>query len=116
MTKNQMFYLQTIYHNNIGATYFFKDNLDPDLSMNKIQIIIGDIALILEDNEIFSFLEVIESVKMACKCDDCNELKQITCNTSYTKLIFKSTRKNINELEDLIKGTIFEIQLNSLIN
>ena len=52
-----MFYLQTIYHNNIGATYFFKDNLDPDLSMNKIQIIIGDIALILEDNEIFSFLK-----------------------------------------------------------
>jgi hypothetical protein len=32
------------------------------------------------------------------------------------KQIFKSTRKNINELDDLIKGSIFEIQLNSLIN
>lgn len=111
-----MFYLKPIYHNNIGSSYFLKDDLDADLSMDRIQLIIGDIALILENNEIQAFLKIINSVKTGCKCDDCKELNQITCNTSYTKLIFKSNKKNIIELEDLVKGTIFEIQMNALIN
>ncbi|MCG1036415.1 hypothetical protein [Polaribacter sargassicola] len=111
-----MHYLKPIYHNNIGASYFLKNNLDSDFNMDRIQIIIGDVALILENKEVYAFLEIINSVKSGCKCNECKELNQITCNTSYTKLIFKSTKKNIIQLEDLVRGTIFELQMNALIN
>jgi hypothetical protein len=111
-----MFFLKHIYQNNIGSSFYLKDDINSDLSMDRIQIIIGDVALILNNNEIYPFLEVINSVKNGCKYEECHELKQITCNTSYTKLIFKSDKENIIELKDLVKGTIFELQLNTLIN
>lgn len=114
-----MLFLEPIYQNTIGATYLIKDHLDAHFSLNRIQLVLGDIALILENDELNSFLDVIISAKKGCSCTNCkcsDTPKQITCNTSFTKFIFKSNVKNIKALEDLIEVTIFELQMHSILS
>ncbi len=114
-----MLFLDPVYHNNIGATYLIKDNFNDSLYSQKIQLLIGDVAILLEEKEINALVKVIDSVKNGCSCDKCmseGKFKQIKCDTDHFKLVFKSTKTRITDLEDLLRGTIFELQINSILS
>jgi len=115
-----MFFLDPIYNNSFGASYAIKDTIETtNSSPFKVQFIIGDVAIILKEEEIKNLLNVVCSAKKGCTCKKCQNKtvpKQIKCNSNNTELIFKSNKTNIVALEDLIKGTMFELQINSILN
>ncbi len=115
-----MNYLEPVYHNNIGATYILKDEIEESItSFEKIQLQLGDIAIILDQQEMKNLLVIIDSAKKGCQCDDCgktNPFKTIKCDTPLAVISFKSTKQNIEGLENLIKGTIFQLEMNSILD
>lgn len=52
-------------------------------------------------------------------CKDCETKhipKKIKCKTDYFSLLFKSTENNIDALEELLQGTIFELQIDAILD
>ncbi len=92
-----MNYLEPVYHNNTGTTYLLKDALNEyATSFEKIQLQLGDIAIILDQKEMKNLLTIIDSAKKGCECKDCgqtNPFKTIKCDTPLAIISFKSTKQ-----------------------
>jgi len=113
-----MHFLDPIYNNNTGVAFALKSNLYSDEPYLKIQLQLGDIAILMNFNEMESFLKTIRYLKTKCKCSNCNEgcsYKVIKCETAYTEIKIKATPTILNGLEELIQGVLFESQLNNLL-
>jgi cytidine deaminase len=114
-----MLFLDPIYCNSLGTAYLIKDSLEASVYCQKIQLLIGDAALMIEEKEIATLLNVVQSVKKGCPCENCQNkqaLKQIKCDTGSFTFVFKSDKRNIVALEDLLLGTIFELQMHSILD
>ncbi|MCB4799115.1 hypothetical protein [Neotamlana laminarinivorans] len=114
-----MLFLDPVYRNAIGATYLIKDNPNKTgYSSEKIQLFLGEVSIILTYEEVANLIPTIDSAKKGCACKNCKcEIpKQIKANTNYVKFIFKSSEKNILDLEDLVKGTLFELEMASVLS
>ncbi len=114
-----MNYLQPIYRNNIGTSYMLKSYEDCDAPFNKIQLQIGEIAVLLSKKELKHLLNVIHSAKKGCHCTFCGDktaLKAIKCDTMFATLHFKTTPKNVETLEELIQGTLFELEMEEILS
>ncbi|KJD31583.1 hypothetical protein PK35_14365 [Tamlana nanhaiensis] len=114
-----MLFLDPIYSNVIGTTYVLKDNLEKGpFDSEKIQMVLGEVAIILSRAELENLVVIINSAKAGCNCKNCRckILKQIKGNTNYVEFVFKSTENNLSNLEDLVKGTLFELQIASVLS
>ncbi len=114
-----MYTLYPIYSNGFGATYLLTDNSSYDTEARRIQLVMGEIALIIDLLEIETLLKVINSSIKGCSCKNCKEdciPKQIKCDTIFFKLVFKTDKKNIRILKDLLEKTMFEIEMNEILN
>ena len=120
MKKNKkMHFLDPIYNNTIGTAFLIRDDLSTFTGMEKIQLLLGDLAIIVEGKDVVTLLKIIISIKDGCTCDDCGEKhipKQIKFDTTYFNLIFKSNETNLVAFEDLLRGTIFELEFNSILD
>jgi len=111
-----MHFLEPIYQNNTGAAYALKSSIDDPFS--KIQLQLGDIAILMDMCEVESFLTVVKSAQKGCNCANCEQegaYKIIKCDTAYAEVKFKATPRVIEDLEDLVNGIIFEVQVNRLL-
>ena len=110
--------LNPIFSNTIGQTFLIRDCINTLTGFEKIQLLLGDVAIILEEKQLPSLLKTITSVKKGCLREDCLEErlpKSIKFDT-YTMTVFlKSSETNLYELEALLSGTIFELQFNSIL-
>lgn len=114
-----MYYLSPIFSNTIGQTFLIIDSINTQKGFEKIQLLLGEVAIILKAKQLASLLETIISAKNGCLFEDCLEKqapKSIKFNTYYTNVFFKSSETNLCALEDLLRGTIFELEFNSILN
>jgi hypothetical protein len=114
-----MQYLSPIFSNTIGQAFLIRDCMHTLTGLEKIQLLLGDVAIILKTQQLASLLETIISAKNGCLFEDCLEKKtpkSIKFNTYYTNIFFKSSETNLCGLEDLLRGTIFELEFNSILS
>ncbi|MFB9053914.1 hypothetical protein ACFFVB_12580 [Formosa undariae] len=114
-----MYFYIPIYNNTIGTTYLIKTDLDALTGSEKIQLLLGDIAMLLDENELVQLLKTIASAKKGCSCKECNEnhdTKSLIFKSAYSTVHFKSNKTNLVALQDLIKGTLFELELSSILH
>ncbi|WP_074407455.1 MULTISPECIES: hypothetical protein [Aquimarina] len=113
-----MYILDPLYCNSTGAAYRVKKNNDENEAKQKIQLQIGDIAVLMNNKEIKTFLTVIRSARKGCQCDNCdnqNFYKTIKCNTPQVEINFKLTPEILDGLEELVLGVLFHEEYNDIL-
>lgn len=112
-----MYTLDPIYNNSIGGAFALRSR-DGDINF-KIQMLIGDIAILMEPQEIRVLLKVIKSANRSCTCSTCNcshSYKTIKCNTAKAEVKFRLTKKELRILEELVLGILFKLDYQCLLS
>jgi hypothetical protein len=92
-----MYTLYPIYSNGFGATYLLTDNSSYDTEARRIQLVMGEIALIIDLLEIETLLKVIDSsikvaiVKTVKKTVFLNKLNAILSFLNWFLKLIKKT-------------------------
>ncbi|WP_062052646.1 hypothetical protein [Aquimarina longa] len=113
-----MYILDPLYYNSTGAAYTIKNSQKQDKPEPKIQLQIGDIAILMDTKELQSLLLVIRSARKGCQCDQCNKqgtYKTIKCNTPQAEINFKLTPEILDGLEELVLGVLFQEEYNTIL-
>ena len=114
-----MQHLSPIFSNTIGKTFLIRDYMNTLTGLEKIQLLLGDVAIILKEKHLASLLKTVISAKKGCYCENCMEEwipKSIKLDTYHTTVFFKSNETNLPELEALLRGTIFELEFNAILS
>ncbi len=112
-----MHYLKPVYHNSIGTTYIITSDLEEN-NFQKIQLQLAELAILLSIQELKHLLKIIDTSRKGCECKGCGKkycFKLIKCDTTFAQIHFKTTAKNVNGLEELIQGTLFELAMEDLL-
>ncbi|MDO6760707.1 hypothetical protein Q4566_10895 [Tamlana sp. 2_MG-2023] len=112
-----MYYLEPLHSNFIGQTFILSE---ADTKINKIQLQVSDIAIILSIPELKNLLEVISSYKSktCCDCETCqneDHLQPIKCTTTYSEVVFRIKKDRVNQFEALLSETLFNYEIQSIL-
>ncbi|WP_103863586.1 hypothetical protein [Aquimarina sp. I32.4] len=113
-----MYTLDPLYYNSTGTAYSIKNSDFEQEVKQKIQLQIGDIAILMDIKEIEAFLTVIRSARKGCQCGKCNGkncYKTIKCNTPQAEINFKLTPEILDGLEELVLGVLFHEEYNNIL-
>lgn len=100
-----------IYSNDIGISFQWKHT-----HSSLIQVIFRDTGFHLSEKEIELFLKKITYAKEQRICPKCklgNQCKSILLQTPATKVSMAVSKIELGLIEDLIRGTLFQLRLNT---
>lgn len=106
-----------IYHNNFGVAFQWKRNVAKDIF--KIQLVFKDTGLLLTKSEVEKFsqnvLSTIESTHLCDTCTKNEECKAHIVQTPAPQISLAMNYEEIRSLNDLLDGTLFQLELDNLI-
>ncbi|GAA3516305.1 hypothetical protein GCM10022393_32950 [Aquimarina addita] len=114
-----MYILDPLYNNRLGSAFIIKNSYDDTIFNSKIQLLIGDIAVIMDVDEIKRLLITIRSAQKGCQNKNCNcqqSSKNIKCNTQHAEIIFKLNEEKLVFFEELILGILFHTAYEDLLS
>lgn len=103
-----------IYDNEIGISFKWKNQDSP-----LIQVIFRDIGFHLYVEEIEYFLEKVIASKSQKTCHSCQSketCRSLLLHTPLHKVSLAVSRVELNQIEDLLEGTLFYANLNRYLN
>jgi len=112
-------FLNPIYNNATGTVYGIKSDFNDFDDIEKIQLQLGDIAILMHISEIKPFLDVIKSAKKGCSCENCSNnesYKVIKCKTAIAEIKFKANKKTIDDIEELVMAVLFHLDFKSIMD
>ncbi|NER14282.1 hypothetical protein GWK08_12585 [Leptobacterium flavescens] len=107
-----------IYHNEFGISFQWKRDAFRQ-GFNKFQLVFRDTGFYLSHEEIKLFSENIESaksIKPCMNCGDSTECRNILLRTPSCRIDLAVNKQELSWIEDLVRGTLFQIQLDGFIN
>ncbi len=104
--------VQKIYSNEIGISFRW-NHVNTDLT----QIIFRDTGFHLSEKEIEIFINKLDDAKKIKQCQVCQEknCKSILLQTPSNKVSLAISKTELGQIEDLLKGTLFQIRLNNYV-
>ena len=109
--------IYTIHYNSIGIAFKWKRGSLKDL--NKTQLVFKDSGLYLSTAELTRFAELIDqALSKPLKCSDCTKdqgCKSTLIQTPISDVTFVMSHNELLEMQDLLKGTLFQLGLNSFL-
>tara|TARA_R110002051_G_scaffold65839_3_gene119492 strand:- start:6791 stop:7162 length:372 start_codon:yes stop_codon:yes gene_type:complete len=109
--------INTIYYNDFGIAFQWKRCAGKDFK--KVQLVFRDTGLCITQEELFRFSYMIEkALKRSSCCQECSEGASCPSNLVQTpigQLSFAMTKQELKKIDDLIKGTIFQLKLASVL-
>lgn len=106
-----------IYHNKLGIAFRWKNSL-PNADPDRIQMVFKDMGFYLLPEEIQHFYSNIQAAKYY-NCGNCSHQKScrnILLRSPFEKMDFAVTTRELEQISDLIGGTLFKIQLEDYLN
>lgn len=103
-----------IYENQIGISFCWKHS-----SSLLTQVIFRDIGFHLTEDELELFLDKIVDSKTQNKCSECDlgeHCRSLLLQTPSNKVSLAVSFIELNQIEELLKGTLFQIRLNNYLN
>jgi len=97
-----------IYHNEGGISFQWKKDIEKG-NTETIQVVFGKIGLYLTVPEIKLFCNKIKLAKKIKKCN-CNNM---LLHTPLGKLDLVLSKQELLQIEDLIQGTLFKLNLDA---
>ena len=107
--------IQKIYSNTIGLSFYLENR---NLS-EKVQLIFRDIGFHLEIHEIKEFQKHIQSAFQQERCNTCElgkSCRSILLKSPSSKVSIAVSLDEIQQIEDLIDGTLFYCRLENYLN
>jgi len=110
--------IDKIYSNSFGISFRWKNALVKNVE--KTQIIFRDTGVFLSTSEIKNFSCLITAAikrSLACgKCSYSDSCKSILLETPFNHINFAVNYNELINIDDLIKGTLFNLELNTVLN
>ena len=110
--------IKILYSNNFGISFFWKRNISSP--SKKIQLVFRDTGLELTFKEFLIFKKQIkQSLTAPSLCKECKknkDCKSLLLLTPANQISFAMSYHELLQVEDLVRGTSFQLELNSLIN
>ncbi len=109
--------INLIYYNNFGIAFQWKRCAVKDFK--KTQMVFRNTGLFLTQNELIQFSDQIEmALESSCLCEDC--LKNETCRlllleAPNPQISFAMSYRELKDIDDLVKGTLFQLNLTKLL-
>ncbi len=107
-----------IYNNSFGISFQWKRG--PAKTNGKVQIIFRDTGLLLSHKELELFSKNVQCTKKGNGlCDTCkNEMdcRSLLLDTPASQVSLAVSFRELNAIEDLVQGTLFQLELNNYIN
>ena len=103
-----------IYTNDIGISFQWKD-----VKTNLIQIIFRDTGFHLTVKEIEMFIDKVCDAKMQKGCSNCEAYgacRSLLLQTPSNKISMAVSKVELGQIEDLLRGTLFQVQMNMYLN
>jgi hypothetical protein len=105
--------IEQIYHNDFGISFYWKSH--NETLFDKIQLIFKETGFYFSVSELKDFDDLIEDSLMtnAC-CDECalkNKCHKFLLKTPCTQIDLAVSMDELKAIEDLVKGSLFKIQL-----
>lgn len=100
-----------IYNNSIGVSFQW-NHIESDLT----QIVFKDMGFNLSEKEIETFINRVKDARNQKKCGTCvagDSCKSILLQTPFSKVSIAISKIELGQIEDLLKGTLFQLRLNS---
>jgi hypothetical protein len=109
--------INTIYYNEFGIAFQWIKT--PGKDSNKIQLVFKDTGVYVTENELELFSLIIENtLSSLCVCEGCqrkDSCKSYLLQTPFGQISFAMTLKELNDVDDLITGTIFQLRLDNML-
>ena len=107
--------MELIYGNNYGA--FFKVFNAPN-PLCKYQLIVDSIGIFMSEGDLDNLLDIVRDSGKACYCEECRgtQCSKIWCTGPLHDLCLKLDEGTLSELEDLILGTRFIINMDQTLD
>ena len=107
-----------IYNNKFGIAFYWKRT--SVTQHRKVQLVFRDIGMLLKPEELELFANKIrKSLSTSTACDDCpknGKCKHIVLESPVPQISLVVSFAELKEIEDLVRGTLFEINFNSLVD
>ena len=110
MDKNSVY---KIFENKIGISFQWQKNAV------LTQVIFRDVGFHLSVDEIVLFLDQIELSRLNRPCIECKlgkNCRSMLLKTPANKVSMAVSFNELIEIEDLLKGTLFQIELNTFLH
>jgi len=109
--------IKQLYHNDFGvAFYWIKDEV---VLNEKVQLVFKETGFYLSASELLKFSKNIEATCRNIICSDC-ELRQhchkFMLETPFPGLELAVSEREAFQLNDLVTGTLFQVQLDNYLN
>ncbi len=106
-----------IYYNSFGIV--FKWKRCPSKDINKIQLVFRDTGVYLTLKELTHFSDLIDrALSKSLTCKDCKKnksCKSILLETPVPQVSFVMTHHELLDMQDLIKGALFQFGLDDVL-
>ena len=103
-----------IYNNDIGISFRWKE-----IQSNLTQIIFRDTGFHLTIEEIELFIDKICDAKVQRSCVSCEVMetcRSLLLQTPSDKVSMAVSLSELSQIEDLLKGTLFQIRMNNYLS
>lgn len=102
--------MELLYKNSYGASYRIENAPNPICT---VQLIVDCIGLFMSEADLAHLLEVVKASYEPCFCEECKETqgKKIWSTSPFHDLALKVDATILKELEDLIVGTQFLLNM-----
>ncbi len=110
--------IHRIYHNDYGIAFQWKKDIKKG-NVDTIQIVFRNTGFYLNYKEIQDFYNKIKAAQYIQKCKGCtsqHKCASYLLQTPSEKVDLAVTSDELNQIKDLIKGTLFQIELLGYIN
>ncbi|WP_378179729.1 hypothetical protein [Aquimarina sp. SS2-1] len=103
--------IDKIYNNKIGISFFWKQQ--QSTGCPKVQLVFRDIGFLLTLNELKDFSDACRITEQSQSCDQCNHQKcrSLLLRTPSDKIDLAISKDELEQIQELINGTIFRIEL-----
>lgn len=109
--------INQIYANSFGISFRWKNASTKNTK--KTQIIFRDTGIFLDTEEIKKFSNLINSaLKRVHDCGKCpynDSCKSLLLESPFKQINFAVNYKELTNIDDLIKGTLFNIEFNNIL-
>ncbi|WP_109302164.1 hypothetical protein [Aquimarina sp. AU474] len=104
--------IDKIYSNEMGISFFWKKEMN--MAMPRVQLVFRDIGFLLTLNELKDFSDACSTTIQSHCCKECQDpqhCKSLLLRTPSDKIDLAVNREEIHQIQELINGTIFRIEL-----
>jgi len=102
--------MKCIYTNDYGATYLLKNSPNP---LCEIQLVVDTVGIFMSRADVKQLLKIVLKMDQPCSCAECGNQRcsNIWCKSPLIDVCLKLEGQDRDTFEDLIRGTLFALQV-----